>query len=708
MRSDILLSLTAKLFGVQCNVDSIRHSIAVNISAEMSPLQLNKALQKIGLKTKIITQSIPSLKEKKNYPRIVFNANGEFLLLLKGINDDQILCADGLSESPMVMTAGELLTKGFEKAILLTKRQQSLSETTKFGFSWFFQAIKKYKIQLFDVIVASFFLQLLGLATPIFFQTVLDKVVSNQSYSTLNVLAIGFSVVILVEFGLSMLRNYLMAHTANRVDVTLGSMLYRHLVHLPISFFDARRVGHTVARVRELESVREFITSSALTLCIDAFFTIVFFAVMFYYSITLGLIVLLSVPLYFIIAAVITPIFRKKLDEKFLYGAENQAYLVESVSGINTLKSKALEPVFSERWDEKLAAFTKTSFEVALLANWGSNLSQLVSKIVTVCILWFGTNAVLAGEITLGQLIAVNVLAGRVSGPILRIAQLWQDFQQIHISTERLGEILNLPTEERRSGDSSLPTLQGDIEFKNVQFAYTPNTPPVLNQVNFKVSPGTVVGIVGRSGSGKSSLTKLIQRLYIPQQGQVLIDGLDLRNMDVAWLRQKIGVVLQENFLFSDSIRNNIAVSDLSVSDDAVVTAAKLAGAHDFITKLPNGYSTVLGENGCGLSGGQKQRIAIARALISNPQILIFDEATSALDYESEAVIQQNMADIVKGRTVFIIAHRLSTVKNADVIFVMEHGKIVESGNHAELMRIDDGYYKKLSGYQSMNHVDGV
>ena len=699
------LTIISKFFQQPINLKTLRHNLSKNQSEHFNSQDILLGAKEISLKAKVKKIDVNKINEKA-LPAIIFNESNDYWIIAK-VSEDQALIQNPSEQKPRAITLEKLKEKGFEKAIYFKKANPVLDETTKFGFSWFFQALKKYKKYVMDIIIASFFIQILALATPIFFQTVIDKVIVHNGISTLNVLAIGFIVVTLVDFCLNILRTYVQNHTANRLDVTLGSNLFKHLVNLPINYFDSRKVGHTVARVKELENVRQFITGSTITLLIDSFFTIVFFGVMFYYSTQLALVVLFSVPFYFLIAAVVTPILRKNLDEKFQYGAENQAFLVESITGINTLKSKALEPKFSKDWDEKLAVFTNSSFAVAQIGNIGSNLTQLVSKAVTIGILWFGANAVLAGEITMGQLIAVNIFAGRVSAPILRLAQLWQDFQQIHISVNRLGEILNMPTEKKAgTNEARLPSLKGNVRFENITFGYNLNEKPIIKYLNLNIEAGKMIGIVGRSGSGKSTLTKLVQRLYLPSEGRVLIDGVDTQRADVAWLRQQIGVVLQENFLFSRSIRDNIALSDPSVSDEQIIESAKLAGAHDFIIGLPDGYNTILAEQGGGLSGGQKQRIAIARALITNPKILIFDEATSALDYESEALIQSNMEKIIKGRTVFVIAHRLSTVRNADEIIVMEKGNIVEKGTHQNLMNLENGYYKRLNDYQSNTKLE--
>ncbi|HFQ91377.1 MAG TPA: type I secretion system permease/ATPase, partial [Chromatiales bacterium] len=511
-------------------------------------------------------------------------------------------------------------------------------------------------------------------------------VLVHKGLTTLHVLAIGMLVLTLFDVVLGGLRTYLFSHTSSRIDVLLGAQLFRHLLRLPIAYFEARRVGDTVARVRELESIREFLTSSSVTLVIDLFFTIVFLAVMYFYSPLLTLVVGLTIPLYIVLSVFITPVIRARLHEKFNRGAENQAFLVESVSGIETIKAMAVEPSMQRRWDEQLAAYVRAGFRAKNLGNVAGQVASFINKITTILILWAGATLVMQGKLSIGQLIAFNMLAGRVSGPLLRLVQLWQEFQQAGISVQRLGDVLNAPAEPSYNPNrTALPGITGHVTFDNVTFRYRIDGPEILHKMSFEVPAGKTVGIVGRSGSGKSTIAKLIQRLYVPESGRILIDGVDLAQVDPVWLRRQIGVVLQENFMFNRSIRDNIALSDPGIPMDRVVEAARLAGAHEFILELPEGYDTLVGEHGANLSGGQRQRLAIARALTGNPRILIFDEATSALDYESEHIIQRNMARISRGRTVFLIAHRLSTVRHADHILVIEKGQIIEQGTHQEL-----------------------
>lgn len=371
---------------------------------------------------------------------------------------------------------------------------------------------------------------------------------------------------------------------------------------------------------------------------------------------------------------------------------------VDEVSG-STLSTMAVEPQMQRRWEEQLAGYVRASFRAVALGNVAGQAAAFINKGTTIAIIWVGAYLAIDGRLTVGELIAFTMLAGRVTDPVLRIVQLWQDFQQAGVSVARLGDLFNAPAEPSRASQAALPALHGHVAFERVSFRYRPDGPEVVRELAFDIPAGRVVGLVGRSGSGKSTIAKLIQRLYIPERGRVLVDGVDVAQIDPVWLRRQIGVVLQENFLFDLLVRENIALADPGMPMEAVVQAAQLAGAHEFILELPEGYDTRVGEHGVMLSGGQRQRIAIARALVTNPRILILDEATSALDYESEHIIQQNLARICAGRTVFVIAHRLSTVRPADRIFVIDRGTIIEQGTYAELLA-QDGYFARLHRYQ--------
>ena len=704
----------ARFHQLPAEPDQLAHQFSES-GESFSDTQLLQAAKALTLKAKQLklTAEVGALSNAM-LPAIAKARDGSYFIVAR-LSDNEassgaqvpttgagVLVHDLREAAPRSMSLDEFETLWSGELIVLTRRQgfgESLQQ--QFDISWFIPSLVKYRKLFSEVLIASFFLQLFALVTPLFFQVAMDKVLVHRGFTTLDVLAVGFFVVVVFEAFLGGFRNYLFSHTTNRVDVELGSRLFNHLLALPLAYFESRQVGQNVARVRELDTIRNFITGTALTLVIDLFFVFVFLAVMWYYSPTLTWIVLATIPCYVILSLFITPILRHRLNDKFKHGAANTAFLTESITGIRTVKSLSVEPQMRRKLEDHLSSYVHASFRSQNLSNVSNQIAGLINKLMTLGIIWWGAHLVIDGGITLGQLIAFNMLAGRVSGPILKLVQLWQEFQQAGISIQRLGDILNTPREPGFNPNRSrLPSLQGAVSLDHVQFRYRQDGPRVLEDVNLQIKPGEVIGIVGRSGSGKSTITKLIQRLYVPEAGRVLVDGVDLTMIDTAWLRRQIGVVLQENFLFNRSVRENIALVDPSISMERVVAAAKMAGAHEFIAELPEGYDTTVGEQGSNLSGGQRQRLAIARALITNPRILIFDEATSALDYESERLIQDNMARICQGRTVFIIAHRLTTVRQCNRIIVMDKGSIVEQGNHDQLIDIN-GYYAKLYSYQS-------
>lgn len=689
------LVLIARFHGIATDASQFKHAAAVK-SDLFSDADLVLSARSIGLKAR----AVPFVTErlgKTPFPALLLDRTGRHFILA-GFDGKTALVLEPGMQAPARKSLSEVSERCSGRMLLFASRASLAGELAKFDFSWFIPAIVKYRRLLLEVLGVSIILQLFGLVSPLMFQVVMDKVLVNRTYSTLNVVSVALLISSIFEVLLTGLRNYVFAHTTNRIDVELGARLFRHLVTLPLSYFGSRRVGDTVARVRELENIRNFLTGQALTALIDLTFSFVFLAAMCLYSVWLTLIVALSLPVYVSISAALVPVLRARLNEKFMRGADNQSFLVEAVSGVETVKAMAVEPQFIKRWETQLAAYVSAGFRVSSLGNIGQQLIQLVGKLVTLATLFFGAKLVIDGKLTVGQLIAFNMMSQRVSAPVLRLAQLWQDFQQVGISMSRLGDILNSRTELPHSRQA-LPALQGDVSFENIRFRYRPDGAPILDDVMLHIKAGQVIGIVGRSGSGKSTLTKLLQRLYIPEQGIVRIDGIDLALADPAWLRRQIGVVLQENLLFNRSIRDNIALTDSGAPLTAVIRAAKLAGAHEFICELPQAYDTMVGEHGSNLSGGQRQRIAIARALLTNPRILVFDEATSALDFETERVIQNNMKAMSSGRTVIIIAHRLTAVRHADQIIAMDRGRIVERGTHSSLLELG-GYYAHLVSLQ--------
>ncbi|KJC35937.1 peptidase C39 [Bradyrhizobium sp. LTSP885] len=693
------LVMLLQFHGIGADPQQIRHQFA---TATIGIPEMLRCAKDLGLKARVRTTNWTRLAQTP-LPGIAALRDGSFLLIGK-VSDEKVLVQAPRSPRPVLMSRAEFEAAWDGRIVLMTRRAGLIDLSRRFDITWFLGAIHKYRRLLGEVLVASFFLQVFALVSPLFFQVVIDKVLVHRSLATLDVLVIGLVAVSIFETILGILRTYLFSHTTNRIDVELGARLFRHLLALPIAYFQARRVGDSVARVRELENIRNFLTGSALTLVIDLSFTVVFLGVMFLYSPMLTAIVLAAFPAYIAISAGATPLFRRLINEKFKRGAENQAFLVESVAGVETLKAMAVEPQMQRRWEEQLAGYVAASFRVTRLGNTASQTVQLISKLVTAATLYFGARLAIDGSMTVGQLVAFNMLAGRVSAPVLRLAQTWQDFHQARLSVARLGDILNTATEAPYNpARAALPAIRGDVVFEHVGFRYRLDGPEVLHDVSFSAPAGQVIGIVGPSGSGKSTLGKLIQRLYVPENGRVLVDGADLAMVDIAWLRRQMGIVLQDNVLFNRSVRDNIALADPALPIERIVAAARLAGAHEFILELPEGYDTVVGERGSSLSGGQRQRVAIARALVTDPRILIFDEATSALDYESERIIQQNMKQIARGRTVFIVAHRLSAVRGADRIITIERGRITEDGAHDDLIR-RDGRYAKLYRMQSGIH----
>jgi subfamily B ATP-binding cassette protein HlyB/CyaB len=700
------------LHQVAADPATLAHELGLANSEAVSNEDLLRAAKHLGLKAKLTTSSgerialvpLPALAVVRDPDGVLRH------VVVAQCDGERVLVQDpaGAQPRPTIEPLATFAASWTGQLILVASRASLAGELARFDFSWFAPALVKYRKLFGEVLLISLFLQLFALVSPLFFQVVMDKVLVHRGLTTLDVLVIGLLVVVVFESLLSGMRAYVFSHTTSRIDVELGARLFRHLVQLPLAYFQARRVGDSVARVRELENIRSFLTGNALTVLLDVVFSVVFIAVMLFYSVPLTLIVLASVPLYLGLSLAIVPVLRKRLDVKFARGAENQAMLVETVTGIQTVKASALEPGFARRWDNQLAAYVSASFKTQNLAAWGHEAVGLVGKLVNAASLWYGAHLVMNNQMTVGQFVAFNMFAQRVAQPIMRMAQLWTDFQQTGISMARLGDILNTRTEVPPSSAAQLPPLRGRITLDEVSFRYRPEAAPVLHGVSLDVRPGEVIGIVGRSGSGKSTLTKLVQRLYSPEQGRVLVDGIDIGLVDAAQLRRQVGVVLQENLLFNRSVRENIAIADPAAPIELVVRVAQLAGAHEFISELPEGYDTIVGEQGSSLSGGQRQRIAIARALFTNPRILILDEATSALDYESEAIVQANMAGICHGRTVLIIAHRLSAVRNANRIIVMDKGRIVEAGSHETLLCKPQGLYAHLWGMQDGRKVEEV
>jgi subfamily B ATP-binding cassette protein HlyB/CyaB len=695
------LALVAGYYRIAADPMQLRHQLALT-GPSANAEDLVRGANILDLKSRLLRGVTAKRLAAIPYPAIMGLKEGGFAILSPGSSKGRLRLLDPISRTAREIPVEEAEALSSGEVILITRRLAGAGvNPNTFGFRWFLPSLLRYRKPLVEVAVASLFVQVFALVTPIFFQLVVDKVLVHKGMSTLVVLIVGMVTLGLFESILQFLRAYTLSHTTNRIDVELGRRLFHHLFRLPLAYFETRAAGQTVARVRELETIRGFLTGQGLTSLLDLVFTLVFFAVMFIYSARLTLVVLGSIPFYVVIAALIRPALRDQINEKFNRGARSQQFLVESIVGAQTLKAASVEPMMQKQWEERLAAYVRTSFDVGILGSLGQNSIQYVSKVTTALILFIGAQSVIEGAMTVGELIAFNMIASQVVQPILRLSQLWQDFQQVQVSVARLGDILNAPPEPTPQNLLTLPPPRGAIELRNVTLRYRPDAPDALRNVTLSIQAGEVIGFVGQSGSGKSTLTKVIQRLYSPQLGQVMLDGVDVAQLDPGWLRRQIGIVLQENILFNRSIHENIALGDPAMPRVVVMHAAKLAGADEFIAQLPQGYDTMIEERGANLSGGQRQRIAIARALATNPRILIFDEATSALDYESERIVQENMRAIVRGRTVLIIAHRLAAVRPCTRIVGMHKGEIVEVGSHEELLARRDGLYARLWALQS-------
>ncbi|MFT6926263.1 MAG: ATP-binding cassette subfamily B protein RtxB [Psychromonas sp.] len=619
--------------------------------------------------------------------------DGDHIVLAK-MADDKVLIQRADKTSPEVISVDELEALWSSKVIFI------LESKLNFDVSWFIPEFVRFKGLLGEVLVLSLFLQLLALILPLFFQVVMDKVLVHNALSTLDVLVVVLLVVGVFEVITKGLREYLFVHTTNRIDIRLGLNLFTHLFRLPLAYFKSRQVGVIVSRVSELDSIRNLLTGAALTLLVDVSFAFVFIAVMYYLSAKLTLIVLAVLPLYFLIAWLTAAPLEKRIEQQFQCGAQNTAFLTETIHGSETVKSLAIEPIFQRRWEEQTQQVVAANFSTQTLqagVNQGVNLLQRVTGVL---VIWIGANMVINLELTIGQLIAFNMMVSHINQPMAKLVELWQQFVQTRVAVDKLGDVLNLPTEI--SDGDLVPTakLSGQLIFSQVNFRYQPDLPLVLENISLAIQAGENIGIVGPSGSGKSTFTRLIQKLYLAESGTVFIDGVAVNQLSAPYLRSQIGVVLQENYLFNLSVRDNIAIKYPACSFAQVVEAAKLAGAHDFILQLSMGYDTLLAEGGSSLSGGQKQRIAIARALLGSPAIIIFDEATSALDDETQQIVLNNMADMAAQRTVITIAHRLSTVKQCDRILFLDAGHIVEQGTHQGLLAAG-GRYANLWKLQS-------
>jgi ATP-binding cassette, subfamily B, bacterial HlyB/CyaB len=657
------------------------------------PLQLCGAISEmLGINSqmaKIPAASIPKLQA----PLMI--AWQDSFAIVYEITPKQLIL--GIPESGLQRFKPESFaeTWGDVGEVLLLQRSNNTSPKEKFGIRWFVPAIQKHKRVLIEVLIASLFVQLFGLANPLLTQLIIDKVIGNNSVTTLNTFGTLLILLAVVEGILTTLRTNLFVDTTNRIDLALGSEIIDHLFRLPLKYYEKRPVGELATRINELENIRQFLTGTALTVVMDAIFSVVYIAVMLAYSWLLTIIALATLPAFALLTWIVSPLMRGQLRTKAERNAESQSYLVEVMGGIQTIKAQNIELRSRWQWQTKYARYVSAGFKTAITSTTAGSISGFLNKLSGLLLLWVGTYLVLDKQLTLGELIAFRIIAGYTTQPLLRLVQLWQNFQETALSLERLSDILDTPQEvdENNLNNITMPPIEGHVKIENLTFSFPGTSVNQLNNISAEFQAGQFIGIVGLSGSGKSTLMKLIPRLYEINSGRIVIDKYDITKTELYSYRQQIGMVLQDTLLFSGTIQENIALTNPDATSEDVIAAAKVAAAHDFIMELPNGYNTKVGERGAALSGGQRQRVAIARTVLQQPRMLILDEATSALDYDSERQVCFNLAETFKHQTVFFITHRLSAIKSADVIVMMDKGSIVEQGKHAELMALQGRYY---------------
>jgi ATP-binding cassette subfamily B protein len=687
------LALIAVHHGVRLSSESLAHRHAVG-TREPSPDQLIRIAQEAGFRARIIMLDWHGLLGLRDtVPALLELTNGNWVVLAGIAGDNasnrELSIIDPLAvESEPIVVAEDALRALWAGTVMFVQPASNAAETARapFGFRWFLPEIMRQRRLLADVGLAAVVLYGLGLATPLFSQLVIDKVLVHESYATLYVLAGGVAAAMVFEAIFTYLRRYLLLYATNRVDIRVAMRTFGHLLGLPIGYFERIPGGVLAKHMQQASRIREFLTGRLLTSLIDALSLFVFLPVLFLYSVHLTLIVLAFTACVALVVALLIGPFRERL--RALYDAEGarQAALVETIHGMRTIKSLAMEGVQARGWDRSSAQLVKTRYDVDRISAAAQALTGLLDKLTSVAIISFGALDVFDHRLTVGALVAFNMLSSRVSGPLVQIVTMMHEYQEVALSVRMLGLVMNEQLEQG-SEHGLCPELTGDIEFDDVLFDYGSGGAPALNGVSFRIPAGSVIGVVGRSGSGKTTITRLIQRLYTPQSGIIRLDGHDIREIDTVHLRRQIGIVLQESFLFRGSIRDNIAAAKPHATLEEIARAARIAGAVEFIERLPRGFDTILSENAENLSGGQRQRLAIARALLSDPRLLILDEATSALDPESEAIIRRNLSQIANGRTVIIVSHRLTALTATHATLVLDRGHLSAFAPHEQLLR---------------------
>lgn len=690
------LALIGRHHGLDVSADRLVHDYSLE-NEEPTTRRLLRMAKESGLKARAGRLTWKHLERTQQaFPLLARLENGNHVIIVgirrqegeDGKLHTQVAIFDPLADRPdFIFLDKESFEARWKGDVLLTKRTFTvLDQNQPFSLRWFLPEMWKQRTAFVDVAVAVFFIHLISLVVPLYFQIIIDKVLVNYALSTLQVITVGICVALVFDAILGFLRGFLLLHATSKIDVRVSTRTFQHMLSLPMNFFEQITAGVLAKHMQQTSKIREFLTGSLFVTLLDATALFVFLPILyFFYSPTLTLIVLGFSGLLALNIGVLLGPYRRRLEALYLAEGNRQAMLVETIHGAQTVKALSMEPAQRKKWDQRTAESVAMHFKVGKISTVATTVSKLLEKLMTVAVVWFGAKMVFENELPVGALVAFQMISGRITGPLVQLVSLVHSYQEAALSVRMLGNVMNRPR-EAGIGQGLRPIIAGGLEFENVTFAYSPTAPPALDRVSIRIPPGKVIGVVGRSGSGKTTLTRLLQGMYQAQSGLLRVDGLDIRELDVSHLRQNIGVVLQDNFLFRGTVRENISMAKTSTSFQEVVYAAKMAGADEFIERLPQSYDTLLEENGSNLSGGQKQRLAIARALITDPRILIFDEATSALDPESEAIIQANLARIARGRTVVIVSHRLTTLTGCDSIIVLDRGKVDAMGTHPQLL----------------------
>ena len=646
----------------------------------------------LGLRASGLQPNSEELLSRAPFPAILMLKNTPIIIWES--SKDKVLISDPREEQKWVETKFLFEVSKAEELSLLCIEKNANAPKARFGLSWFIPSIKKHKGALAQVVITSFFVQLLGLFNPLLIQQIIDAVISQGNYSSLNVLGTLLIAMALAQALLGSLRTYLFSDTTNRIDISLGASIINHLLRLPLSYFAKRPVGEVSSRIGELERIRSFLTGTALTVLLDAIFSFIYIGVMLLYSVPLTIAALGVVPLFIALTVAVSPIIRRQLREGAEANARVQSHLVETLAGMETVKGQGMELPSEWRWEQLYGGQIEAGFRNTITSTAAGSANQFLGQVSGLIIIWYGAILVLDGKLTLGQLIAFRILSGYVTSPLLRLASLWQNFQETALSLERLSDVVDHPEEIEITGENlpPIPPIKGSINYDSVSFRFSNSGPMQLLNVNLSIDKGSFIGIVGSSGSGKSTLLKLLTKLYEPENGTIRIDNYDISKVDLYSLRSQIGVVPQDSLLFDGSVQANIGLTRPDANFEDIQKAAKIACADDFIETLPSGYSSSVGERGSALSGGQRQRIAIARMVLKRPKLLILDEATSALDVDTEQRLTRNLAEEYKESTVLFITHRLGSLKHADKIFVMHEGSLVEEGNHETLIALSGRY----------------